>query len=100
MIRAWQQRAAQLQPRFTQTDLLGAMFIASQSFEQASAAARKLLIVFSDMRQSTRSLDFEQRTAIQADVALQQVMRAKLLPDLDRKSTRLNSSHLGISYAV
>src|SRR5438045_8270529 len=29
-----------------------------------------------------------------------QVDRAKMGEDLDRKSTRLNSSHLGISYAV
>ena len=63
VIRAWRERAAQLQPQFTQTDLLGAMFIASQSFEQAPPTARKLLIVFSDMRQSTAELDFE-RTAV------------------------------------
>src|ERR1035438_10638246 len=28
------------------------------------------------------------------------ILRALLKPDSDRKSTRLNSSHLGISYAV
>jgi hypothetical protein len=82
VIHAWQQRAAQLQPQFTQTDLLGAMFIASQSFEQAPPAARKLLIIFSDMRQSTPILNVEKQSVVQADVALQHVMRAKLLPDL------------------
>jgi hypothetical protein len=82
VIRAWRERAAQLQPQFTQTDLLGAMFIASQSLGQAPATAQKLLIIFSDMRQSTRILNVEQQTVVLADVALQQVVRTKLLPDL------------------
>src|SRR5690625_7121365 len=35
-----------------------------------------------------------------ADLALAEVRRAEILPTGDRKSTRLNSSHVAISYAV
>jgi hypothetical protein len=82
MIRAWQRRAAQLQPQFTQTDLLGAMFIASQSFGQAPPAARKLLIIFSDMRQSTASLDFEHIVVSNIDTLLNKATHDIGEPDL------------------
>src|SRR5437899_4957440 len=42
------------------------------------------------------------RAGVDVDEPLQPEPRSQLLPGdrLDRKSTRLNSSHLGISYAV
>src|SRR5256885_10986616 len=53
------------------------------------------------------SLEVELITLLRRDLASQQAIRYKqqpfcpgLLPDQDRKSTRLNSSHLVISYAV
>lgn len=82
VIRAWQRRAAQLQPQFTQTDLLGAMFIVSQSFEQAPPAARKLLIVFSDMRQATAGLDLERIAVSNTDALLNKATHDSGEPDL------------------
>jgi hypothetical protein len=82
VIRGWRERAAQLQPRFTQTDLLGAMFIASQSLGQASAAARKVLIIFSDMRQSTAGLDFEHIAVGNTDALLNRATHNIGEPDL------------------
>ena len=82
VIRAWQGRAAQLQPQFTQTDLLGAMFVASQSFEQTPPAARKLLIVFSDMRQATAELDLERVAVNNTDALLSKVTHDSGEPDL------------------
>src|SRR5438067_5191559 len=48
-------------------------------------------------------LDFEQQVAARALDAIDRVREAARGPDvvvLDRKSTRLNSSHVSISYAV
>lgn len=59
LIRAWQERARTLQPQFSRTDILGAIFIASQVFAQKPPGRKKILVFFSDMRQSTRTLDLE-----------------------------------------
>jgi hypothetical protein len=82
VIRAWQRRAAQLQPQFTQTDLMGATFIVSQSLEQAPPAARKLLIIFSDMRQATAELDLERLAVNNTDALLNKATHGSGEPDL------------------
>jgi hypothetical protein len=100
MIRAWRERAAQLHPQFTQTDLLGAMFIASQSFGQAPPAARKLLIVFSDMRQSTVGLDLEHIAVSNTDTLLNKATHAIGEPDLSGVEVyALGVDAAGITYA-
>src|SRR5438132_11525375 len=53
------------------------------------------LPILFDLLDSQRSL-----IAIERLVANLRITRAKRLADLDRKSTRLNSSHTVISYAV
>ncbi len=99
VIRAWQQRAANLKPRFTQTDLLGAMFIASQSFEQAPPAERKLLIVFSDMRQSTAGLDFEHIAVGNTDILINKATQNSGEPDLSGvEAYALGVDAAGITY--
>lgn len=82
VIHAWRERSAQLQPQFTHTDLLGAMFIVSQSFGQAPPATRKLLIVFSDMRQYTAGLDFERIAVSNTDALLNRATHDSGEPDL------------------
>jgi hypothetical protein len=59
MVRAWKLRAARLDPHFRQTDILGALRLASQIFQQEPNAGRKTLVIFSDMRQSTPDLNLE-----------------------------------------
>lgn len=59
LVRAWQERSRQLQPTFPHTDLLGAFLLASQQFAETKKGYRKVLVVFSDMRQSTPLLDLE-----------------------------------------
>ena len=99
MIRAWQRRTANLRPQFAQTDLLGAMFIASQSFEQVPPAARKLLIVFSDMRQSTVGLDFERIAVNSTDTLLNKATHGIGQPDLrDVEVYALGADAAGTTY--
>jgi hypothetical protein len=59
ILRAWNQKTAHLSPVFKQTDIFGALELAGQIFAQDKSMTRKELVVFSDMRESTPSLDFE-----------------------------------------
>jgi hypothetical protein len=59
MVRAWKVRAPHLDSHFRQTDILGALQLASQILAQQLDADRRTLVVFSDMRQSTTDLNLE-----------------------------------------
>ena len=59
VVRAWKLRSRRLDSHFHQTDILGALELASQIFTQQPDANRKTLVIFSDMRQSTPELNLE-----------------------------------------
>lgn len=59
IVRVWQQRAGRLSPDFKQTDIFGALGLASQLFAEQRDATPKKLVIFSDMRESTPCLDLE-----------------------------------------
>src|SRR5690242_21042658 len=58
---------------------------------------RSTLFPYTTLFRSFRDLARDLVTALSAEPALEQLREAI---DLDRKSTRLNSSHMSISYAV
>jgi len=64
LVRIWRLRSAQLQPHFRQTDILGALLLASQIFAQEPTAEKRVLVLFSDMRNSTSGLDLESSRAV------------------------------------
>jgi hypothetical protein len=64
LITLWKRRSAQLQPNFKHTDILGALLTAEHIFNQSPQASRKVLVIFSDMRHSTKELDFESGRSI------------------------------------
>lgn len=78
---AWAERSAKLTPDCRQTDILGALLVASEVFH-ASESDRKVLIVLSDMRQATSELDLERQPLVSAENALQRLAPKKLLADL------------------
>jgi hypothetical protein len=55
----WTERAAHLTPNFPQTDIFGALELASQLYGQQPDPGQKELIIFSDMRESAPCLDLE-----------------------------------------
>jgi len=59
LVRTWKSRSQRLQPNFPRTDLLGALLLASELFVEHDEARHKLLIIFSDMRNSTIRLNLE-----------------------------------------
>src|ERR1035438_8565995 len=62
---------------------------------------RQAMVFFDSLTPETRVVLEERRAQIQSAVNVQtRFKRTPKLSFIDRKSTRLNSSHLGISYAV
>lgn len=83
LIGAWRARSARLGPRYPQTDILGAMLVASEIFHEAPKGCRKVLIVLSDMKQATPTLNMENQAVVQTKVAMQQVEKTKQLSTLN-----------------
>jgi hypothetical protein len=59
LVLAWKMRTTKLQARCRHTDIIGALLLARQIFDQHADAGRKMLVIYSDMRQSTPDLDLE-----------------------------------------
>jgi hypothetical protein len=64
LARTWKLRSSTLQPRYRHTDILGALLLASEIYSNHSPVSHKMLIVYSDMRQSTPDLDLESTSVI------------------------------------
>jgi hypothetical protein len=82
IIRVWHERSARLQPSSPGTDILGSLVVAGQLLQQAPSAQRKVLAIFSDMREFTRHLNFETSSDISKDTAFAKVNQGKFLPNL------------------
>ena len=70
VVRAWKLRSARVGPTFQQTDIFGALHLASEIFAERPDLCPKELVIFSDMRQSTPDLDLEQSSSIPTFSAL------------------------------
>jgi len=64
LVRVWKACSAKLTPGFRQTDVLGALVLAGEIFEQQPKAKEKVLVIFSDMRQQAKELDLETPSAV------------------------------------
>jgi hypothetical protein len=82
ILRVWHERSARLQPSAPGTDILGSLVVAGQLLQQTPNAQRKVLAIFSDMREFTRHLNFETSSSISKDAAFPKVDQGKFLPNL------------------
>jgi len=82
ILRVWHERSAHLQPNSAGTDILGSLVVAGQLLQQAPDTQRKVLVLFSDMREFTRHLNFETQSDIPMDAALAKVDEGRFLPNL------------------
>ncbi len=100
LVRAWRKRCAHLEPTFKQTDIVGALLLASQLFQESPNTNRKLLVIFSDMRQNTHDLDLETPQTIGVEGALSNAQRKNLLANLTGVKIRvLGADNAGKSMA-
>ena len=82
LLATWQKRSQSLVDNFKQTDLLGALVISSQVFEPKEGH-RNVLVIFSDMRHETRSLNLARLPAVPVQSTLDKVERGSLVPNLN-----------------
>jgi len=82
ILRVWHERSAHLQPNSAGTDILGSLVVAGQLLQQTPDTQRKILVLFSDMREFTRHLNFETQSDIPMDAALAKVDEGRFLPNL------------------
>jgi hypothetical protein len=82
LAQAWHERSAQLRPSHAETDILGALLIASEVFHDTLVGHHKELVILSDMRQATRALNIERLALVQANAAMHQVVHGNLIADL------------------
>jgi hypothetical protein len=66
---------------FDHTDVLGSLALLSYI---GVGASETTLVVFSDLRQNFKELDFERAPTIQVDVALERLKKARSIPALPR----------------
>lgn len=62
LVSTWKRRSGRLEPRFVRTDIIGALILAGQIFDQT--AGDKVLVIFSDMRNSTTDLNLESQSLL------------------------------------
>jgi len=79
---AWRARSRDLVPSFPGTDLLGALLIAGQIFENAGPGRRDVLVIFSDMWQETGELNFGRVKEWCAPELVERARNQKLLANL------------------
>ena len=83
LVMAWQKRSEQVEPRFSHTDILGALLLASQVFRQLPEGRRNTLFIFSDMRQDTKDLNLDSALAWKRDAVLAEARRGGASADLE-----------------
>lgn len=59
LVRMWKKRMSRVAPAYVSTDVFGGILLAAQLFDQSSPKARKILLIFSDMRHHTADVDLE-----------------------------------------
>src|SRR5205807_2575612 len=57
--RVWRNRTARLAPTFKHTDIIGALFLASEVLQDSRSSGDRVLMILSDMQNSTRELNLE-----------------------------------------
>lgn len=81
LLAAWQKRSQSLVQNFSQTDLLGALIMSAQVFEPKEGH-RNVLVILSDMRHETRTLNFAKMAIVPTDATVQKVEREHLVASL------------------
>ena len=82
ILRAWKKRSVKLEPRFKQTDILGALMLASVLFAEQPDASRKVLVIYSDMQQARPELSLPFHRAGVSSAVLAKVQKMGLLRDM------------------
>jgi hypothetical protein len=83
IVLAWKKRSARLQPKFRRTDILGALMLASALFAEYPEARKRVLVIYSDMRQDTRDLNLGSMRSAPPTSRLRTAAKRNLIAYLD-----------------
>jgi hypothetical protein len=83
---AWRKRSSRLKPSALQTDILGALCVASELLRNGPVGARRLLVVYSDMRNATSALNLETRKMLDLKSIVRDLDERQLLAYLQGTS--------------
>jgi hypothetical protein len=78
---AWKKRSANLECNAHGTDILGSLLVSSQIIREGRASQSNL-IIFSDMRQSTKEFNLETTKPVQFSSVLNRLLQGHLVADL------------------
>lgn len=81
LISEWKSKVRDLKPIFLETDVFGAINLSSVLFSE-SQEARKILIIFSDLKHSAGEINLEKPLRLNADNLLEKAKRLMLIPKL------------------
>lgn len=81
LVQVWRKRSTSIVSKFRETDLLGAVVLAGQLFDK-QAGERNILVILSDMREETRTLNLARPSVIQMTNAMQRTEQVHLVADL------------------
>jgi hypothetical protein len=82
LMHAWQERSARLAPSCASTDIMGALLVASEVFQGVPKGHRKMMIILSDMRQATHTVNLEHVSVVETSATMERVVDNGLLADL------------------
>lgn len=77
-----EQAKCRIGTKFKQTDILGAVMLASVLFSERSSSSRHVLIVYSDMQQDTSDLNLESQSSVPSRNVWAKVERLELVANL------------------
>lgn len=82
IVQAWKTRSAKLTPNAKHTDIFGVLLLASAIFAEHSGPEQHVLVIYSDMQQSTTNFNMETASQLQSN-ALERLGRNGLVADLN-----------------
>lgn len=82
LAQAWKARSSNLKAVFRQTDVLGALLLAGHVLQRAPSNSKKVLVVFSDMVQETKGLDFRKSKEVLAGKFLARLRGEQMIANL------------------
>jgi hypothetical protein len=100
LVRAWQSRSRRVQPNSPRTDIIGALTLASQLFAEQVAARHRVLVIFSDMQNSTPELNLGTSSGVDH---FSKALRQSRVPTADLRSVDVyalgvDADRMSISY--
>ncbi|GEM_PF-3047268 len=93
IVRAWKARSLRLEPSCKHTDIFGALFLASELFSEDSSPSKRVLVIYSDMKQDTPEFELRSSAKFSTAQELNIVERKKFVAKLSGVQVYLSGAN-------